>query len=235
MSSGRARAMSSVYAVVEGKSEQAFAQQVLSVHLGSRDVFLEAALVGKPGHKGGNNWPIVRSDIINFIKMCRRRRVYVTTMFDYYAMPSDWPGREQARFLALANRAPSVEKAIAKDIGGAFGTEFEAARFIPYVQMHELEALILAEPIRLGQEFPDREHEARNLATSVEGLDPEAIDDGPTTSPSKRIIAEIPEYQGRKSSASANVLNLIGVDTLRTKCAHFAEWLGRLEQLGTES
>lgn len=35
--------MSSVYAVVEGKSEQAFAQQVLAVHLGSSNVFLEAS------------------------------------------------------------------------------------------------------------------------------------------------------------------------------------------------
>lgn len=99
--------------------------------------------------------------------------------------------------------------------------------------MHELEALILAEPNRLSQEFPDRAREAGRLAASVEGVDPETINDGPTTAPSKRIIAEIPEYEGRKSSASANVLKLIGVDTLRTKCAHFAEWLGRLEQLGT--
>lgn len=225
--------MSSVYAVVEGKSEQAFAQQVLSVHLGSRDVFLEAALIGKPGHKGGNRWSVVRKDIVNFLKMGKPLRpVHVTTMFDYYAMPLDWPGRDHAKSLALPNRASAVEQAIAEDIHGVFGAEFNATRFIPYVQMHELETLILADPIRLRDEFPNRGKEAENLVASVEGLDPETINDGPTTAPSKRIIAKIPEYEKRKSTAAANVLKLIGIETFRTKCSHFAEWLGRLEHLG---
>ena len=72
------------------------------------------------------------------------------------------------------------------------------------------------------------------MVASVAEIDPELINDGPTTVPSKRIIARIPEYEKRKSSAAANVLKLIGIDALRRKCAHFAEWLLRLEHLGIE-
>jgi hypothetical protein len=56
------------------------------------------------------------------------------------------------------------------------------------------------------------------------------IDDGPTTAPSKRIIAEIPEYD--KATAGVAVAEKIGMDTLRQKCRHFNEWITRLEQLG---
>lgn len=224
--------MTDVFAVVEGQSEQAFAQQVLAVHLGASGVCLQAALVGKPGHKGGNRWPVVRRDIINFLKMHRAQRpVRVTTMFDYYAMAADWPGRVNAKALTLGNRATTVERAIADDIREAFGDGFDSTRFIPYVQMHELEALIFADPGRLQDEFPDRAAEVAALLASVDGMDPEAIDDGPTTAPSKRIIEAIPEYQKRKSSAAANVLKLVGVNTLRARCSHFGEWLMRLEQL----
>lgn len=195
--------------------------------------FWKPALVGKPGHKGGNRWPVVRNDIANFLKMDRpQRRVHVTTMFDYYAMPLDWPGRNHARSLTLSKRASGVEHAIAEDIRAVFGTGFDVSRFIPYVQMHELETLILSDPIRLRDEFPYRENEAADLLASVDGIDPETINDEPTTAPSKRIIAHIPEYEKRKNSAAANVLKLIGIGTLRAKCAHFAEWLGRLEHLG---
>jgi hypothetical protein len=111
------------------------------------------------------------------------------------------------------------------------GAGFDQSRFIPYVQMHELEALIFADPVKLCEEFPDRAGEVRELIASVSGLEPEEINDRPTKAPSKRIIAYIPEYKSRKGSSAANVLTLIGIDKLRTKCAHFAEWLGRLEGL----
>ncbi len=121
---------------------------------------------------------------------------------------------------------------MADDIRYAFGSEFDGSIFVPYVQMHELEALILASPQRLADEFPERRQEVGQLAMSIEGLDPEAIDDGATTAPSKRIITHVPEYEKRKSSAAPNVLRMIGVDTLRQTCRHFGEWVGRLEQLG---
>lgn len=226
--------MSNVYAVVEGRGEQAFVQQVLAVHLGARDVFLNAALVGKPGHKGGvRSWEQVRRDVVKFLRMDKPHRpVYVTMMFDYFRMPFNWPGRREAIDQAFADRAPTVEQAIADDVEKHMDQGFDTARFIPYVQMHELEALVLASPCKLLEAFPARVAEVADLIDSIGGADPESINDGPTTAPAKRIIALIPEYKGRKASAAASVLKSIGIDTLRARCGHFAGWLKKLEHLG---
>jgi len=57
------------------------------------------------------------------------------------------------------------------------------------------------------------------------------IDDGAHTAPSKRIIAVLPDYEGAKPVIGPQVAALIGLDTIRAKCPHFAAWLSRLEQL----
>lgn len=56
---------------------------------------------------------------------------------------------------------------------------------------------------------------------------PELIDNGPETAPSKRILQKIPEY--KKTTAGVETLKWIGIENLKAKCSHFAEWLGILE------
>ena len=60
---------------------------------------------------------------------------------------------------------------------------------------------------------------------------PELINEGGTTAPSKRIISEIPEYEGMKPAAGPLVVQRIGLANLRSKCRHFGEWVNRLESL----
>lgn len=67
------------------------------------------------------------------------------------------------------------------------------------------------------------------IAGSV--LSIEHINDGPTTAPSKRIIGIIKEYEGRKTSAGPDIAEFIGLAAIRKKCAHFNEWLAKLENL----
>ena len=62
---------------------------------------------------------------------------------------------------------------------------------------------------------------------------PELIDDGQSTAPSKRIIAEFPDYEGAKSAVGPQVAELIGLETIRAACPHFSKWLTVLENLGT--
>jgi len=66
----------------------------------------------------------------------------------------------------------------------------------------------------------------------VNEQNPELIDDGPETAPSKRILREIPEYD--KATAGVSVAAHIGLPTLRKKCRHFDEWVTQLESLGKE-
>jgi hypothetical protein len=55
--------------------------------------------------------------------------------------------------------------------------------------------------------------------------------EGYETAPSKRIINEIPEYQDNKVLIGPAVANAIGLPVLREQCAHFDEWMSRIESL----
>ena len=79
----------------------------------------------------------------------------------------------------------------------------------------------------------DRNTDAR--FTTMFDLSPELIDDGSQTSPSKRIVAEIPEYDGMKVSAGPIVAERIGLPTLRAKCKHFNAWLDQIGSLSDSS
>ena len=70
------------------------------------------------------------------------------------------------------------------------------------------------------------------LAKSFES--PELINDGQETAPSKRIIREIPDYEGRKVSAGPRVVDHIGLAAIRAKYPHFDGWLRRIETLEKE-
>lgn len=226
--------MSNVYAVVEGKGEKTFLESVLVPYLAEKSIWLRVALVGKPGRKGGvRKWAVVKKDIIQFLKQEKPERpVYVTTMFDFYRMPAKWPGRREAGEKdAVSAKAATVEDELAKDIEKAMGPDFDQRKFIPYVQMHEFEALILAQPMALKSEFPERTDEVASIIAEIGEEDPEAIDDNPETAPSTRIIKRIPEYGARKASAAPNVLEEIGLETLLNRCKRFCEWLQKLASL----
>jgi hypothetical protein len=59
------------------------------------------------------------------------------------------------------------------------------------------------------------------------------IDDGEQTAPSKRIVEQFPDYEGRKPTAGPIIAAEIGLEAIRSKCRHFHEWLTKLEALGS--
>ena len=64
---------------------------------------------------------------------------------------------------------------------------------------------------------------------------PELINDGEQTDPSKRIIAQFPQYSDLKTTVGTQMAERIGLKTIRSKCPHFSAWIDRLEKLGAES
>jgi len=103
---------------------------------------------------------------------------------------------------------------------------------VPHLQLYEFEALLFSDIRVMQSEFPAAAKEVARLQDSIAAFEsPELIDDGPDTSPSKRIIVEIPAYEGLKVSAGPRVAASIGLPTLRNRCTHFNRWLTRLEAL----
>jgi hypothetical protein len=104
------------------------------------------------------------------------------------------------------------------------------SRFIAYLQLHEFEALLLADIEVLADQYPNRHAALRRLARSLRTLPPEHVNR--RTPPSHRIRQAVPEYD--KVVAGVAAVERIGLHVLRERCGHFGEWLGRLEELGTQ-
>jgi hypothetical protein len=150
---------------------------------------------------------------------------FFTTMFDLYALPMNFPGYADAQKLRDPYaKVGMLEESMARDIGDR--------RFIPYLQLHEFEALVLADAGKLSWMFPDHTGLNNLVRMSSAFASPELIDDGKETAPSKRIIREIPEYEGMKVSVGPVTAGMIGLEVLRKRCRHFGEWLSKLENIG---
>ena len=231
--------MSRLLLHVEGQTEETFVNDLLAPHLCARGYdSVRARLVGNArqrDRRGGiRDWNAVRRDITNHLK--EDAGAFATTMVDYYGLPRNgqraWPGRVQASTLPFAEKAEAVEAALQADIGGEMGGGFDPGRFVPYVMMHEFEALLFSDCELFGRGIgrPD-------LAESFQGIrdqfaSPEEIDDSPETAPSKRVEALVAGYQKPLFGILAALE--IGLDAMRRECPHFAMWLARLETLTAE-
>ena len=172
----------------------------------------------------------MRDDILRKIAQEQGKAdVYFTTMIDLYAIDTNSPGFVEAEKLRHLpeKRVEALEQAFAADIA--------YWRFIPYIQLHEYEAYLFSDPTQFRLYYPRHEHAIKNLLSVANAHAPERINDGPTTAPSKRIIAQLPGYERAKTVVGPEVAELIGLEVIRSKCPHFAAWLTRLEQLGVKS
>jgi len=207
--------MTYLFVVVEGGTELNFVQQVLKPHLKGAlpDVF-----VGAVRHKERFTYTGLQKDIRRLLGR-RGSQVVVTTMIDLYKAPTV-PGLRESETLPSVERVQKIEDAFAKDI--------HDARFIPYLQLHEFEALVLCGLHLLEERYPGRQAEIRDLEKRInrQFRSPEDVDR--LQPPSRRILQAIPEYA--KIVDGIYVVETVGIHTLREKCRHFGEWLAALER-----
>jgi hypothetical protein len=225
--------MARLHLIVEGQSEQAFAAQLLIPHLAAKGVYLSkpqlAAHARRRGitHRGGVlSYAPLKNDIVRRLKEDRSSDVFLSTMIDLYGLPDDFPGTEADRSENDPyKRVERIEHSLAEDIGDP--------RFVPHIQLHEFEAMLLAMPYKILIYYDGREKEVAELNKLVSDFrSPELIDDGANTAPSKRIVAQIPEYGKAKPTAGPQIAAAIGLAAIRQKCPHFDKWIRRLESLG---
>jgi hypothetical protein len=224
--------MNKVVAIVEGQTEQTFVREYLAAHFLAHGVLIWPVLSGKSRHDGGvKKWESARWDILKSLREGR----YVTTMFDFYGRPPDWPGRAEAGRLPWDQRGDHVEQCILKAIAESVGGSFDRRQLIPYVQVHEFEALLFTDVNKLAEELAPVSYRREDQLGSEfrQILDTagqaEAINDNYETCPSRRITNIVPEY--RKTWHGPIVAGRIGLDVLRAACPHFGQWLGRLESI----
>ena len=117
-----------------------------------------------PGHKGGvRNFQAVLKEILALLK--QERGSHVSTFFDYYGLPENWPGVQQARGKKAREIAVIVETAMRSQGERKMDSSDNPSRFVPYVQMHEVEALLFSDPKVMANVF-----ERPELETNFAGL-----------------------------------------------------------------
>lgn len=216
-----------VYIIVEGQTEQTFVREVLAPEMGHMGIFLHPVLIGKPGRKGGDvRFERAKGDIGRVMR--QRSDTYISTMFDYFRLDPNWPGNVNIQGNPTAiEKAERIEKETFVKIKELFPDHNVEDRFIPYIEMHEFEALLFSEASILAKKIGVNKSKIEDILQ--EFGEPEEINDGPDTAPSKRLISLKSGY--RKVAMGKTISETIGIPTIRKKCPHFDSWITRLEKI----
>jgi Domain of unknown function (DUF4276) len=221
--------MTRVNIIVEGQTEETFVRDVLAESLSQQNIHLTARSVETSRDKRANkiyrggllNYTRARKDILGWLS--QDKNAFVSTMFDLYALPQDFPGYQDAlRLPDPHDKAEYLQQAIHDDIA--------SQRFIPYIQLHEFEALLFTDINIFCSMCNLGNNEHKQLQSIRDNFKtPEHINDNPQTAPSKRIVSIYPSYE--KIIDGVRITKAIGLATLREHCLHFNTWLEKLEAL----
>ena len=216
-----------IVALVEGSTERIFLAELLVPYLAERGVYLTPIVISKPGQKGGDvRFARVRNDIGLHLK--QRPDAYLTLFLDYYGIRSDWPGLAEAKAQSRpGDKADKINRATRQEVEKLFGEYGVYWRFIPYISMHEFEALLYSNPQTLAAQLGV--HQTEIEAILAECGEPEAIDDSPLTAPSKRLALLSDRF--KKTSTGIAIAKAIGLTAMRQQCPLFDGWLTTVENL----
>ncbi len=217
-----------VIAIVEGKTEQIFIESVLQPYLAEKMIFINATQVSKPGQKGGNvRFERVKKDLALHLK--QRSDTYITTLVDYYGT-EEWPGLEKVVKNASPEQiAQCINEATKKEAVALFSAQQAERRFIPYMAIHEFEALLFSDSATLASAIGISEEQVITLLTDCG--EPEAINNSPQTAPSKRLDEWFKTGKFPKTTMGIAIAQRIGIPRIREKCPLFNAWITSFETL----
>ena len=200
--------------VVEGQTEREFVQRPLADHLLSKGVYLSAISLG------GN---VTLHRLASEMAKLLRDFDCVSSLVDFYG------------FRGRGNVNPDdLENRIRETVSSRIPPFWSGTRIIPYVQRYEFEGLLFSEVDAFSRAVLASDGTIRQLRQIRSRFQtPEDINDGSETAPSKRIKQVIPRYD--KLANGWLIAESIGLDTIRTECPRFNDWLSLLESLGEDS
>ncbi|MCK4608493.1 MAG: DUF4276 family protein [Gammaproteobacteria bacterium] len=222
-----------IYVIAEGKTEKIFIRDILAHEFGAKGIALHAPRIGAARHKGGNvTFERMRRNIGSFFK--QRSDTYVSTMVDFTRIDTSWPGYESVcqhlkdnPNLSASKKAEILEAETKKKIITWFPEYDVESRFVPYIEMHEFEALLFSDAEILAEKTGIDSKYIQEIV--AEYPNPEEINGTPEKAPGRRLRSLNAGY--RKVAMGKAVAETIGVQTIRAKCPHFNDWLVQLEEL----
>jgi hypothetical protein len=217
-----------VLVLVEGQTEERFIKVVLAPHLSgvgivaTPKILVTKRVKGVQHFKGGvSSYAQVKGDLRRLLG--DTGAAAVTTMLDLYGLPGDFPGKATLPHARIdpAQRAAILESALASDL--------DDGRLIPYLSLHEFEALLFSNPEVFDRAFP-ADLPSDQIRRVREGFPtPEDINEGSTTHPAARLATIVPRYD--KAVFGPLLADQTGLSRMRAECPHFNEWVSKLERL----
>ena len=211
--------MKRLFIVVEGQTEEAFVKELMTPYFVQNGVYdIRPVLIQtSKGHKGGFvNYEHLKNDLLRLLKS-QGPDVVVTTFVDFFRCP-ELPNQKEIDALpSHIRKVEEMERSISDDI--------DDWRFVPYIQLHEFEALLFSAADGFEMYFDER------ISKEIQGIidlfdNPEDINSSPETAPSKRLIRIISYYD---KVIYGNIVALeIGLPVILSKCHRFRGWVDSL-------
>lgn len=223
---------------VEGYAELEFVNEIIGPHLSNLGIIWhKPILVANSVRKdriargGVRKYGPIRKDLQRLLAQFNGADFIFTTLLDYYGLPDDFPLKNGPMdgVVTPLDKVTAIENAWKDDLGDS--------RFRPNLLLHEYETLILARPESLLAAYPGIDQAVSDLRKDLAGFkNPEDINDGPDTAPSKRIrrIFEAHHMHYDKVTGGALAILELGLDVIRQRCTKFDCWLKMLESLADE-
>jgi hypothetical protein len=223
-----------LHILAEGQTEESFVNEILAPALAAQDVFANVHRIKTGRHRG----TVFRGGLVKYEHLARDLTLWMkedqnedswfTAMVDFYGLPGDFPGLGGlVPTHGASDGVTGLEAALKGDIVTRLAGVPVSRRFIPYIQLHEFEALLFSDPTAFLEAFPDGQQAVAHLsATRTQFPNPEDINDKPATAPSKRILDLFPDYQ--KPVAGLLIAQRIGLAAIRAVCPRFDAWVARL-------
>ncbi len=218
--------MRNLYFIVEGETEEEFVKRLLMPYLYGRGLacHIQAILIYMSGGGHGHN---NTEHFLNTIEpvLYEKGEPVITSLLDFFRFPCKQPA-----FVACAAQPTAVGQVAC--LQAALFAAVQQIRpypfFIPYIQLHEFEALLFADDV--GHELHDPGIRAAVAAVIADFPSPEEINSRPEYAPSKRLetIYNAHNQRYRKVADAVDVVELIGMDRLLDRCPQFKAWVERL-------
>ena len=211
--------MKRLYIIVEGQTEQEFVNSMIAPYMQQNGVYSVTPVLirtSKTGRGGFVNYEHLKNDARKLL--CSKKTDFVVSMFvDFFRIP-EVPHKERwEKKSTHIEQVKEMEECIAEDINDS--------RFIPYIQLHEFEALLFSSNKGFDTYFS--EDNAKDTQHIIDTFNnPEDINTTPTGAPSKRLLAIKDDYD---KVIEGNLIALeVGINDILAKCLRFRLWIEKL-------
>ena len=201
--------------VCEGQTETDFIKQLNKKCFNKLNISLKPVGINDEQKNIGGNISIAR--IVDFLHKHSNMYPMLTTFIDFYRLKNK--GNKK-----VSELEEEIKKEFYKD------NKYRNKILIPYIQMHETEALWFSDINAIIQVKNANKKQKEDLSKIIEKYkNPEDINDSYETAPSKRLENIFCDYS--KVIDGKEISNKISINIFIEKCPRFSKWVNEISNL----